>query len=380
LGTFLTKLCAGSNEPFTPGSLVSRPSSRPSVLGDDFVAPPQTKEIFHTAPESLECIDDGYNAKIPRIMVHLKIKLFELDAPNVHGIFRKAADRREMQKIKSLMVSDTDWRPFLVDVHCCATLITTWFRDLPSPILQQIPMDLIKTAQSTEDVPTVVKAIPEPKQSLLLFIWDISVLISDKADLNEMTVENLATIMVPSLYDCSSLTDPLQAMTILNALQEFFAHGVRWRQTVIDRDAFVFEQKDDDSSENATNVNNPSNDAESFNGGPSNTSQSNGADTNSSIFHLYCSGPYDTNDGLHKLKHAHGMQQNACFRFETFTPQTAGAPSKEDYYEKQLAIGGGAFEHDPSDPIIPNINSEDSISSNISSIPRRLSSAGIPFH
>merc|ERR1719483_1361400 len=238
------------------------------------------------------------------------------------------------------MVSDTDWRPFLVDVHCAATLITTWFRDLPSPILQEISMDLIKTAQSTEGVTTVVKTLPEPKQSLLLFIWDISVLVSDKADLNQMTVENLATIMVPSLYDCSSLTDVLQAMTILNALQEFFAHGVRWRQTVIEKTAFVFEQKDDDSSENATNVNNPSNDAESFVGGPSNTSQSNGADTTSS----------------------------------TFTPQTAGAPSKEDYYEKQLAIGGGAFSHEPPDPITPHINSDDS---NLpSNIPRRLSSAG----
>jgi len=269
------------------------------------------------------------------------------------------------------MVSDTDWRPFLVDVHCAATLITTWFRDLPSPILQEISMDLIKTAQSTEGVPTVVKTLPEPKQSLLLFIWDISVLVSDKADLNQMTVENLATIMVPSLYDCSSLTDVLQAMTILNALQEFFAHGVRWRQTVIEKTAFVFEQKDDDSSENATNVNNPSNDAESFVGGPSNTSQSNGADTTSSL------GTHGTNDGLHKLTHAHGMQQNACFRFETFTPQTAGAPSKEDYYEKQLAIGGGAFSHEPPDPITPHINSEDSDDSNLpSNIPRRLSSAG----
>jgi len=57
---------------------------------------------------------DGYTAPIPKVLVDLKIKLFELKGPDEIGIFRKAADRREMDKIMALMCSDTDWRPFAV--------------------------------------------------------------------------------------------------------------------------------------------------------------------------------------------------------------------------------------------------------------------------
>merc|ERR1719350_1049761 len=74
-----------------------------------------------------------------------------------------------------------------------------------------------------------------------------------------MTVENLATIMVPSLYDCSALIDPLEALTLLEQLQNFFSTGVRWRQTVIDKSAFEFESEDSDSNADSAPVNNPAN-------------------------------------------------------------------------------------------------------------------------
>jgi hypothetical protein len=253
-------------------------------------------------------------------VVDLKIRLFELKGPDIDGIFRKAADRREMDKIKALMCSDVDWRPYAVDVHCVATLITTWFRDLPEPLLQHVPLSDLEAAQTLDSIPHVVKHIEEPKQSLLLWIWDICVLVSEKADVNKMNVTNLATIMVPSIYDCSSLNDPMQALMLMQKLQDFFRIGVKWRSATIDRNAFKYDKHNQDSNNDdaATHVNNASN-----------AFRSN-------------LGSLGDNAGIGKGDSSSSEEQwtipdfkNAAFS----SPSEHGSP-QEDFYEKQLGGRG----------------------------------------
>lgn len=285
-------LSLGESHNFSTSTL----RQRPSLFHErEFVAPPKTREVFHCPPESLECIKvKGYEGKIPQLMVDLRRKLLELNAVNTEGIFRVAADRRECDRIKAYMNSDEDWTSVVVDVHCVATLITTWFRDLPRSIFNELQIDTLKRQQTIESIPSAVEEIPQPDRSLLLYLWDLCVIIAENHLVNKMTKKNLATIMVPSLFDESVFTNPLQALAVLEPIQKFFVVGVEWRESLQEndntndkRESFDGNDRGNVYNQSARNVPSPGTGLDSSNG---NSSRAGAKKSNRSV-----GGTYDDN-------------------------------------------------------------------------------------
>lgn len=82
------------------------------------------------------------------------------------GIFRKAPNADECDRIK-VQLDKGDWMiPQGCDVQVMANLIKVWFRDLPIPILEAKGIDQqdIKNAQNTQSASDTLTRFPEPER------------------------------------------------------------------------------------------------------------------------------------------------------------------------------------------------------------------------
>merc|ERR1711920_167929 len=119
----------------------------------------------------------GYDAKIPKVLMRLRQHLEEHDAYQQVGIFRLAPNASDNKAVKSLIDKGKldDEEEQKVDVNVYANLIKVWFRDLPTPLLNCINPDLIEHVASYQEAGKVVQRMPEPSKSIFLWLCDMCV-------------------------------------------------------------------------------------------------------------------------------------------------------------------------------------------------------------
>ena len=67
-------------------------------------------------------------------------------------------------------------------------------------IFEELKLETIENAETVSDIENILDAMSEPKLSLLYWILDLCLEITKYADINRMSVHNMAVVIAPCLY------------------------------------------------------------------------------------------------------------------------------------------------------------------------------------
>jgi len=161
----------------------------------------QENSIFGVAPEKLKIINDpsnGYN--VPEILVLLRQRLIENGGIKTEGIFRLQGNDADMHRIKAAINSgDIQSIQTSDDPHVFATLIKRWFREMPDPILSQVPPELLQKIENEDDVNKILNNLPELHRNLYLWLLDLLIAIIKNQETSKMSLSNLAIVFAPNM-------------------------------------------------------------------------------------------------------------------------------------------------------------------------------------
>jgi len=177
--------------------------------------------VFGSDPAQLEQAEDGEYI-VPAILVNMKKCMIAKNGINTEGIFRLAGEQTEIQRIKDAMNRKIfDYQTN--DVNAIASLIKIWFRELPIPILNALPADIIMNFSDAKDCVEAFRNLEDPQKSLLSWLLDFLVQIAANSDVNKMTSQNLAIVIAPNLYDIST-PNPMEGLIMSQKCAQFMHH------------------------------------------------------------------------------------------------------------------------------------------------------------
>lgn len=170
------------------------------------------KRIFNTPLHTLELTDvilaNGGIAQVPLFVSDACQRI--LEQVNTEGLFRKAGSSKRQQEIKSSIESGIPLGKthHVIDV---ANILKTFFRDLPEPLLPtgNIQEALIRCLLSGEhkvyDLLITCLLLPPITLNTLAFFMQFLHTVSLHANMNKMTIENLAIILTPNLMPIAEM-------------------------------------------------------------------------------------------------------------------------------------------------------------------------------
>jgi len=181
--------------------------------------------MFGVDPSTLETVyDAGFD--VPSILVEMKNYLLHQDAWQQEGIFRLAGEasdikylKQQMNKAKRLDVSTNP------DINAIANLLKIWYRDLPTPILNELPAEAVCNSTDFQVCVDAYDTLKEPQRSLLGWLLDLMVDVCSHKSVNKMSEQNLAIVVAPNLYDPPGC-DPMEGLVMSQKAVQFLHHLV----------------------------------------------------------------------------------------------------------------------------------------------------------
>jgi len=181
---------------------------------------------FGVPPDSLPAKFDK-ELKIPTILLALQGVFIKKDGFRTRRIFLTPPNKQERDAAKVDINRGASASETIKNVHVAASLLMSWFRDLQEPILGIIGLEKIKKSQSVEEVEKAHKSLDETYRSILIWLWDFLVDVSEHSDSNEMEISNLAMAFAPCLYN---FQDPKTAMNDSPSVRSFCLKALEWRK------------------------------------------------------------------------------------------------------------------------------------------------------
>lgn len=181
--------------------------------------------VFGVDPASLEMeMDAGY--QVPSILVAMKRSLIEYGGLKQEGIFRLAGEQTEIKRIKEIM----NKKEFTQnnDINSIASLIKIWFRELPTPILNCVPPEAIFNSGDIGGCVKAFEELPDMQKTLLCWLMDLLIQVSQFSKENKMTSQNLAIVVAPNLYDVST-SNPMEGLVLSQKCVQFLHNIINHR-------------------------------------------------------------------------------------------------------------------------------------------------------
>lgn len=151
---------------------------------------------------------DGYNERIPAVLVQLRDQLNLHNGLKVEGVFRVAASYDDQLAYKKELDTGTfKGCKTTDDVMCMAALIKEWFRTMPVRLLNSMPLDCIKTGKCELD-----KDLPEPNLSIFYWFIDLMAETVELEEFNRMNAKAMAIVIAPNLYSTYEKALPQEIM------------------------------------------------------------------------------------------------------------------------------------------------------------------------
>uniref|UniRef100_A0A7S2W562 Rho-GAP domain-containing protein n=1 Tax=Rhizochromulina marina TaxID=1034831 RepID=A0A7S2W562_9STRA len=165
---------------------------------------------------------EGYEERIPAVLVMMRRYLEENSGRDQVGIFRLAPDKDDCNFVKSQINKGKFTE--CSDVNIIANLLKVWFRELPEGLYNDIPEATIhRIADSPLDVPAIVEtysSLHEPHRSLILWLLDMMAGIVMNESVNKMSAKNMAIVMSPNLFQTNA-ENPMAALTMAQKIADF---------------------------------------------------------------------------------------------------------------------------------------------------------------
>ncbi|ELP88487.1 GTPase activating protein, putative [Entamoeba invadens IP1] len=188
--------------------------------------------VFGVDPSDLEWVtaDDHH---LPKPLSVLNENFMRLDGFRSEGVFRLAGQSFLMKEMKGAM--NTSKGELVIEkdfsINEVANLIKLWFRELPTLCLNPLSSTQIQ-APSIEECWNGYCTLPQMNRDLLDWLFALLIKVSKHKDENKMTLQNLAIVVAPNLYEANSRDQMEMMMMSQKAVQ--FVHNVllHFEQTV----------------------------------------------------------------------------------------------------------------------------------------------------
>ncbi|RHY28278.1 hypothetical protein DYB32_006098 [Aphanomyces invadans] len=174
-----------------------------------------------------------YEDRIPAVLLMLQHQFNTHNGHVVPYIFRESpgkADRdRAIQAINSGTFSGED----ISDVRIVADLIKVWFRELPIPLLHQIPLTVMEQINATSgDCPNMVDCMGTMELSILQWLADLLLHVASFEHINHMGIDQLAIILAPNLIRIDT-PNPMVAVSLSKASVDFLRRYLKHRDASV---------------------------------------------------------------------------------------------------------------------------------------------------
>ncbi|KAF4317433.1 hypothetical protein BBO99_00008021 [Phytophthora kernoviae] len=170
----------------------------------------------------------GYEERVPAVLVMLQQHFLAKKGFLMPHIFRESPSKDERDQA----MKDIDrgaFRGAEHDVRVLADLIKVWFRELPMPILHEIPASELERLALAEDVEfQVLNLLGGLERCIILWLADLLVYVAEFQPQNHMGVDQLAIVIAPNLVRLET-ENPMVAVALSKAAVDLFRGVLRAR-------------------------------------------------------------------------------------------------------------------------------------------------------
>jgi hypothetical protein len=200
------------------------PEDPSTLMEGDHIVVRKKPSVFGVDPSELKCKEVQVGNKnnnnsstnimmIPQVLIQMKNYLYDQGGLEVEGIFRIAADENEMPMVRAALNRGSF--ESCNNIHCISTLIKVFFRELPKPLLGDIPTETLLNIVETADSCAAVNQMSSRSKDLLMWIVDLMCDVVAHGSTNKMSPKSCAIVMGPNLFVANTIgSNPMQALMI----------------------------------------------------------------------------------------------------------------------------------------------------------------------
>ncbi|CAL9065827.1 unnamed protein product [Musa banksii] len=191
--------------------------------------PSASASVFGVSAESMQCGYDSKGNSVPTILLLMQERLYSQGGLKAEGIFRINPENSQEEHVREQLNKGTV--PEDIDVHCLASLIKAWFRELPEGVLDSLSPEQVLQCITEEESVQLVKLLPPTPASLLNWAVELMADVVEEEELNKMNARNIAMVFAPNMTQMSDpLTALMHAVQVMNLLKTLILKTLRERE------------------------------------------------------------------------------------------------------------------------------------------------------
>jgi hypothetical protein len=180
------------------------------------------------SPESMQCGYDDKGNSVPKILLLMQERLYAQDGLKAEGIFRITPENSQEEHVREQLNSGIV--PDDIDVHCLASLIKAWFRELPEGVLDSLSPEQVLHCNTEEQCIELVELLPPTQAALLRWVVELMADVVEEEESNKMNARNVAMVFAPNMTQMSDpLTALMHAVQVMNLLKTLILKTLRER-------------------------------------------------------------------------------------------------------------------------------------------------------
>ncbi|KAL6871434.1 hypothetical protein ACP4OV_014263 [Aristida adscensionis] len=191
--------------------------------------PSASASVFGVSPESMQCGYDDKGNSVPKILLLMRDRLYAQDGLKAEGIFRITPENSQEEHVREQLNSGIV--PEDIDVHCLASLIKAWFRELPEGVLDSLTPEQVLHCNTEEQCIELVKLLPPTQSALLNWVVELMADVVEEEESNKMNARNVAMVFAPNMTQMSDpLTALMHAVQVMNLLKALILKTLQERE------------------------------------------------------------------------------------------------------------------------------------------------------
>ncbi|KAL6639475.1 hypothetical protein ACP70R_023205 [Stipagrostis hirtigluma subsp. patula] len=191
--------------------------------------PSASASVFGVSPESMQCGYDDKGNSVPKILLLMQERLYAQDGLKAEGIFRITPENSQEEHVREQLNSGVV--PDGIDVHCLASLIKAWFRELPEGVLDSLSPEQVLHCNTEEQCIELVKLLPPTQAALLNWVVELMADVVEEEESNKMNARNVAMVFAPNMTQMSDpLTALMHAVQVMNFLKTLILKTLQERE------------------------------------------------------------------------------------------------------------------------------------------------------
>ncbi|KAG8391982.1 hypothetical protein BUALT_Bualt01G0244300 [Buddleja alternifolia] len=191
--------------------------------------PSASARVFGVSAQSMQCSYDHRGNSVPTILLRMQSRLYSEGGLQAEGIFRINAENSQEENVRNQL--NRGVVPHGIDVHCLSGLIKTWFRELPSGVLDSLTPEQVMHCNTEEECTQLVKLLPPTEAALLDWAINLMTDVVQHENHNKMNARNIAMVFAPNMTQMADpLTALIHAVQVMNLLKTLIVKTLRERE------------------------------------------------------------------------------------------------------------------------------------------------------